>query len=968
VAQARRWHFGRFEVDEGEHRLWRDGRVVRLTHKSFALLVVLLVRAGQLVTKAELFDSVWAGRTVSDAALSRALRELRVALGDDAAQPSYVQTAHGLGLRFVATVHAAPPAVVVPPVSVTGAVRLAGRSSELASLDDAISAATAGLRELVFVTGPAGIGKTALVEAALAKHQEVWLAAGRCIEQYGAAEPYLPLLEALEHLAPQVGAASLRDHLLRVAPGWLAQLPWLAHDVEPEAMRRALHAQSPSRLLRELAQALEMLAQRRTVVLWLEDLHWCDHSSIDALAFLAGRRDSARLLIVGSLRPPQTLDSTAPLPHLMHELIARGACRQLALEPLAADAVQDLVRMRLPAGPTPVDAALAMLVYRRSEGNPLFAQAIVDDLLHGGQLVASADGWSLCGSESEVGHKLPDTLRQLVEAQLGALVEDDRRLVEAAAVGGPTFSAAAVAAAIRADPADVEERCARLTGAGGFFRTRESCSWPDGSFSAGFAFVHALYWEAVFERVPDGRRAAWQRRIGERMEEAYATERGTVATELAMRFEAARDPHRAIAYLRMAADGALARFAYREAVGLLRRGLKLAPQLPPIESPRATMDLLLPLGAALIATRGYASPEVQEVYERASSLGRELAAPRDLERALRGLWNVALVRADLRQAARLANELMARADAGGADPARSFDAHAKVGQTHLHLGQFAQANDHLSRALAMPLDSAAPAREAPRVAGYLAWVLWYAGKPDQAMALATRALELARVAANPHSSAFALGFVGFVHAFRGEWNRADDMARAQGVLAAEHGLAYWEAWSNLLRGLAAAVGRRDAAGLTVLRSALDAFSSMGAEVGLSHFQCEHAQACLMHDALDAARQALASARELLLRNGNAYHAAETHRLQAEWLLAADGTQRFDEARRSFGRAIQVAQRQGAVALQLRSLAGSVRAARRFGRPAAVETEQLGRLLSACAEGRDTADIVQVSMLLAENAG
>jgi predicted ATPase len=652
----------------------------------------------------------------------------------------------------------------------------------------------------------------------------------------------------------------------------------------------------------------------------------------------------------------------------MHELLARRASRLLSLEPLTADAVQDLVRMRLPGEPTPVHAALVALVYRRSEGNPLFAQAITDDLLHGGQLVAVADGWSLAGSESEIGHKLPDTLRQLVEAQLGALAEDDRQLVEAAAVGGSTFSAAAVAAAIRGDAVAVEDRCARLTGPGGFFRPRGHCAWPDGSVSAGFAFVHALYWEAVFERVPDGRRAAWQRRIGERVEQAYGTERSAVATELAMRFEAARDIPRAIGYLRMAADGALARFAYREAVELLRRGLGLASQLPPLQSPRATMDLLLPLGAALIATRGYASSEVQSVYERASALGRELNAPKDLERALRGLWNVALVRADLQQAASLAKELLARADASDADTARSFDAHAKVGQTHLHLGQFAPASHHLTKALAMPLDIAAPAREAPRVAGYLAWVLWYTGKPDQAMALATRALELARIVGNPHSSAFALGFAGFVHVFRGEWDRADDMARAQAALAAEHGLAYWEAWSNLLRGLAAAVGQRDAAGLAALRAALDAFSSTGAEVGLSHFQCEYAQACLVHGELDAARHALASSRELLVRNGNAYHAAETHRLQAEWLLAAGGVQRMDEARRCFERAARLAERQGALALQLRALAGSVRAGRRFGRHVAVETEQLARLLSTCAEGRETADIAQVSMLLAENAG
>ena len=267
----------------------------------------------------------------------------------------------------------------------------------------------------------------------------------------------------------------------------------------------------------------------------------------------------------------------------------------------------------------------------------------------------------------------------------------------------------------------------------------------------------------------------------------------------------------------------------------------------------------------------------------------------------------------------------------------------------------------------MPLTVAAAAREAPRVAGYLAWVLWYTGRADQAVASAARALDLARVAGNPHSSAFALGFVGFLHLFRGEWERVDEAARAQAALATEHDLAYWLAWSELLRGLATAAGRNDAAGLATLRKAVGAFASTGAVVGLSHFQCEHAQACLLHGQLEYARRVLDDARELLARTGNAYHAAEVDRLQGEWALAAGGERQLDDARHCFERAAALARRQGALALELRSLAASVRALRRHSRPAAAETVRLAALHAACAEGRDTADMVQVATLLAEGS-
>ncbi len=149
-----------------------------------------------------------------------------------------------------------------------------------------------------------------------------------------------------------------------------------------------------------------------------------------------------------------------------------------------------------------------------------------------------------------------------------------------------------------------------------------------------------------------------------------------------------------------------------------------------------------------------------------------------------------------------------------------------------------------------------------------------------------------------------------------------------------------------------------------MAAALEAFSCTSAAVGLSHFHCEHTQACLVRGQLDAAHRALAAARELLARTGNAYHAAEVHRLQAEWLLASGGVQRPDGALRCFERAAELAQRQGAPALELRALAGHVRALCRLGRPAAAETAQLAKLQAACAEGRDTADMVQVAMLLA----
>ena len=729
-----RWRFGPFEVDALEHQLRRDGEVVGVTRKSFALLATLLSRPGKLFTKAELFEIVWAGTVVTDAALSRAIHELRVALGDDAAAPRYIATAHGLGFRFVALVAVDRPSVDSSARAAALERRFVGRDSELALLGEALTAARAGRRQTVFVTGEAGIGKTALVEAFLRRPEvavDVRTTQGRCVEQYGTGEAYLPILEALEHLAREVGADRMREVLLRYAPAWLAQLPWLALDADAESLRRANAEGNAHRMLREIAHALEVLASDRPVVVWLEDLHWSDPSSLAVIAFLAGRREPARLLLVASFRPADAQAGAAPLHGLALQLVQRGQVMPLALGLLDEAAIARYLRARFDNAAKLPFVALATFLHRRTDGNALFTVAMVDDLVRSGRVVEAEGPWTLRGSVAELGDGLPDDLRHLVHAQIERLDEDDRRLVEAAAVAGTDFAAAHVAAALQCDVAGAEDRCTRLALSGRFLRARAPLAWPDGTQSAGFGFLHALYWQATHERVPHNRRADWQRRIGLAQELAYGAQCADIAAELAMRFAAAGDTARSFEYSRLAGAGALARCAYGEGIEHMRRALALVERLPAAKRAQDELAVLLPLGAALMMAQGYASAEVEATYERALVLGRECGRAGDIERAQRGLWNVWFSRADLGRAHAAAEDLLARARARAqADDGLVFDALAKLGHTELHDGEFAAARAHMESALAMTDAGPAYRREAPRLLAYLSWVLWYLGLAD----------------------------------------------------------------------------------------------------------------------------------------------------------------------------------------------------------------------------------------------
>src|SRR5262245_22843166 len=238
-AADRRLTFGDFSLDLSSERLWCRDEVVALTPKAFAVLRRLIEDSGQLVSKQELLRAGWAETHVSDGVLKVIILEIRRALGDDSAVPSFIETVPRRGYRFIAArAHPTKVAVVVDP---RGA--LVGRDRVLAQLGDRLTHALAGQRQLVFLSGEAGIGKTTVLDAFLARaasDPELLIARGACLEHYGAAEAYLPLLEAFGRLLREPEAEQVIRVLQTHAPTWLVQLPWLEHRDDREALRRQL--------------------------------------------------------------------------------------------------------------------------------------------------------------------------------------------------------------------------------------------------------------------------------------------------------------------------------------------------------------------------------------------------------------------------------------------------------------------------------------------------------------------------------------------------------------------------------------------------------------------------------------------------------------------------------------------------------------------------------------------------------
>jgi len=310
--------FGDFRLDRVDGRLW-SGKVEKpLRGKSFALLRYLAEHADRLVTRDELLRSVWPGVAVSASVVRVSIREVRDALGETAEAPRFLETVGRQGYRFLAGTDGVAIDV--------GA--FVGRDQDLAKLHRSLTRCRSHKRETVFVTGEPGMGKTTLLERFADEVRSGGLArvaGGHCVELNGPAEPYVPVLELLASLCRDDDRNDVVPALERWAPSWLLQMPGVVDAPTTEALHRRVPSPNRERMLRELADAFDVLGRDTPLVVVLEDLHWSDESTVDALAYVAERNTPARLLVVGSYRPVDVVVHEHSIRTTVRRLVARVA-------------------------------------------------------------------------------------------------------------------------------------------------------------------------------------------------------------------------------------------------------------------------------------------------------------------------------------------------------------------------------------------------------------------------------------------------------------------------------------------------------------------------------------------------------------------------------------------------------------------------------------------------------------------
>jgi DNA-binding winged helix-turn-helix (wHTH) protein/tetratricopeptide (TPR) repeat protein len=629
---SRRLTFGDFSLDLTNERLWCRDEVAPLTPKAFAVLRRLLEDRGQLVSKEELLRAGWPKTHVGEGVLKVVILEIRRVLGDDPTTPSFIETVPRRGYRFIGprARQAGIPAAVDPRSTPVGRERV------LAKLEDRLARALAGQRQLVFLSGEAGIGKTTVLDAFLARaavEPDLLLARGACLEHYGAAEAYLPVLEAFGRLLREPGAERVLRVLRTHAPSWLLQLPSVEHADDRESPRDSVVGVTNERMLREMADALQALCAVVPVLLVLEDLHWSDHSTLDLLAMLGQRQESARLFVVGSYRPVDAIVARHSVRTLIRDLRLRGQCEDVALEFLRARHVAAYLAQRFGGHAFP--AELARAVHQRTDGNPLFMVRVLDELVAIRVLEREDDRWRLRGPVEQIALSVPDTLRTLVERQIDRLQPEAQRLLEAASLLGHEFTSGSVAAALDSDPSVIEDRCDELARQGEFLSESKLFVRLGGTQVPRYRFTHSLYPQAIGERVSAGWYLRLHQRVGEWLQRTYGAEARVIAGPLAWHFEEAGDYRRAINYLVLAAENAAHRFAYGDTVRVLEQARRLVHKLDPADRSALEVELLQRIGDAHYGRGAWV--ECAEAYETAATLAADTGSTLTRVHALRGL-------------------------------------------------------------------------------------------------------------------------------------------------------------------------------------------------------------------------------------------------------------------------------------------------------------------------------------------
>jgi DNA-binding winged helix-turn-helix (wHTH) protein/tetratricopeptide (TPR) repeat protein len=610
--------FHTFRLDAANYCLWRGEERVPLAPKAFDVLRYLMEHADRLVTQDEILEALWPETYVNPEVVKKYVLGIRKVLGDQASKPAFVATFPRRGYQFIApireeTVEARPGSAAIDAIR-----SMVGREDALTQLNAALSKALQGQRQIVFVTGEAGIGKTMLVDAfhrAAAGSTNVRIARGQCVEGFGGKEAYYPVLEAVGELLRDAADGPIVHSFAKRAPTWLMQFPALLDAEQRETLKKEIIGATRERMVREICEALEAISTQTPLVICLEDLHWVDPSTLDFISALARRRGPARLLLLATYRPAEVIISQSSLKSLKPDLVLHDLSHEIALERLEESDVAEYLEVRF--GNCTFPEGFATSIYQHSGGNALFMVTILQEMVKKGVIAQDQKKWTLKVALEDVELNVPETLDQLIDAQFRQLSAVEQRTLRSASVAGDRFSVWAIAPLMEMSADGIEDICEGLAQKLQFVKSAGIYELANGEISSHYDFKHSLYREVLYRRLSEATRAKLHLLLAQRLKAFCDPCEQELATELALHFEEGHDYEQAIQYLFLVAKNAARRFAYRDSIETLNHALELAAKVARGNRGQLEIQILMQIGDTHYALGNMA--ESAQAFEQAAS-------------------------------------------------------------------------------------------------------------------------------------------------------------------------------------------------------------------------------------------------------------------------------------------------------------------------------------------------------------
>ncbi|HWX34580.1 MAG TPA: adenylate/guanylate cyclase domain-containing protein, partial [Steroidobacteraceae bacterium] len=789
---------------------------------------------------------------------------------------------------------------------------LVGRGEELELVLSRWRQAKEGNGQVALISGEPGIGKSRLVLALRERlHDDTKATLTYACSPHHVHSALFPFIVQLERSAGFSPTDSWKGRLNQLS-SMLRETVTELGDVLvalfaellgiPTGTQEAIAAMSPLQkkglLFRTFLAQLEGLAARGAVLIVLEDAHWLDPTSRELFDQIVDRLQRLPVLLVVTFRP----DLSPPWIGFPHVTL-------LTINRLAEAQTRSLVE-RVTGGKALPSVVLEQIL-TRTEGVPLFTEELTKTVLESGFLSDAGDHYVLAGPLPPLA--IPATLHDSLMARLDRLAPV-KEVAQVGACIGREFDHQLLAAVVSLPEAELEAALDRLVAAELVFRRGVAPA-------TAYIFKHSMVRDAAYESLLRKRRQDLHARIAAAIELRFPQIIEAQPELVARHFGEAGLTEKAIGYWLQAGQLAAARSANVEAVAHLSVGLASINDLVGSSRPRWELSLQLALGGPLIATKGFASSEVEAAYLRAQDLSQELGQDTNLFTAVRGLGYVHHVRGDLRQCMKEFPEAIELAHRIG-DPALLVQAYHFAGVSTFHLGAFQSARDWLRRSLEAGDFRGRYHSELYGINmgvfcnAYIAHCDWHLGYADYALNSAKDALSVARQVSHPFSIALALAYLAMLHQFRREPEAALQTAEEARGLCQEYRFDYYGAWSALVRAWAIAEQGRTEEGASAYDAALKEFRNTGANLRMPHYLGLLAGIHRKAGRRSAGLKVLTEAKQIAEKNHETWCNARLELEHAELLLLEASEEAGTEADAAFKHAIDIAASQGAKTLEL----------------------------------------------------